>query len=331
MIPAIPRTAKDTIQKMLAEMFQGGLTEWLGIPDIHLVGTMASAVPTLAFGDKVLDQVFLTEREEIINLEFQSNKEHNLFRFLTYSTALAVKHLKPVRTIVLYLTVNPPARDHLELHSIRYNVENVFVSIMAGDEVWERVGPLMPNDWTDRDVLDLVFYPFMQSVRPLKERAIRAANLANTIPGSKGRLACAAILGLTSRFVDEEVVDLIKEVIRMRDLVSELEDEAIQRGWTKGLEEGMEQGLKQGREQGLEQGLEQGRKEGLKVGIREGIFQSRLQVVRTLTAHWVTTPSDAMLESLQDLGDEAWGQLLVRLSSMRSVEEFETVVASLLQ
>lgn len=57
MIPAIPRTATDTIQKMLAEMFQAGLTEWLGIPDIDLVGTVASAAPTLAFGDKVLDPV----------------------------------------------------------------------------------------------------------------------------------------------------------------------------------------------------------------------------------------------------------------------------------
>lgn len=78
---------------------------------------------------------------------------------------------------------------------------------MAGDEMWERIGPLMPDDWTDRDVHNLVFYPFMESVRPLKERAIWAADLASTIPGSKGRLACAAIIGLTSRFVDEDVVN----------------------------------------------------------------------------------------------------------------------------
>ena len=323
MIPGIPRTAKDTIQKMLAEVFRSGLTEWLGIPDIQIVGTLASAAPTLAFGDKVLDQVFLTDGDEILNLEFQTNKEHNLFRFLTYSAALAVKHLKPVRTMVLYLTANPPVRDRLDLHSIRYQVDNVFVSRMAGDEVWERIVSLKPDDWTDSDVLNLVFYPFMDSVRPLKERAIRAAELATIVPGSKGKLACAAIIGLTNRFVDEEVVNLIEEVIRMRDLVSELEEEAIQRGWTRGLAEGLEEGLRQGLEQGLEQGL--------KAGIQQGIYHSRIQVVRTLTAHWVTVPSDSLLEGLRDLCNEAWRQLLVQLSTMRSVEEFETALTNLLQ
>jgi flagellar biosynthesis/type III secretory pathway protein FliH len=61
----------------------------------------------------------------------------------------------------------------------------------------------------------------------------------------------------------------------MRDLITELEDEAIRRGLARGLE----LGLKQGIEQGIQQGVEQGIQQGIQQGHHEGQIDMLLAVL----------------------------------------------------
>jgi len=81
-------------------------------------------------------------------------------------------------------------------------------------------------------------------------RPIWAAQVAEQLPEPINRYATAMIIGLTSTFVDPEVLNSLKEGIRMNRLIEELEAEARQRGLEQGIEEGLEKGLEKGLEQG---------------------------------------------------------------------------------
>ncbi len=63
------------------------------------------------------------------------------------------------------------------------------------------------------------------------------------------------------------------EVMRMSELIRQLEAEAIERGLQTGYEQGLEKGLEKGLEQGLNQGLNQGLSQGRMMGYREAALQ----------------------------------------------------------
>ncbi len=299
---AIPRHAKDVVQKLISDIFASTLTSWYGLSDARIVDTLPPTVPTLTIQEHLLDRVFLTDTGEILHLEFQSTPEVDLRRFLTYAVALINTHNRPVRTVVVYLYPTSLASSRLERRSVQYQVENVMIADKAGPAIWQHLAALPPQDWSDPDILDLTFYPFMDDPLSRSERALRAATLATFLPKPIQQRIGALILGLTSTFLDEKVLKSMKEVLKMNDLVRELEEEAILRGWNKGLEQGLEQGL--------QQGLAQGRRKGILtslevlIGSRFGDVPAALKTrMADLTEAQLLNlmPHISMLESLDNL------------------------------
>ncbi len=316
MYDSVSRTAKDHIQKLMADVFQNTLPDWYGLSDLKIIASVPSDVPLLQVHDRLLDRVFVTDNGELLHLEFQSQIENNLYRFLAYASALALYHHRPIRTVVIYLTSMPSAPTELNLRSLQYTVENIVIGDKHGPTVWQRLTAREPTQWTDADILDLAFYPFMNDSRSPSERALIAAELAGTLPGSRGRLAAAIIVGLTTSFVDPDVLKLMKEVLQMNDLISELEREAIERGWEKGHALGLKQGLKQG----LEQGLEQGR--------NQGVRQGQLNMVQAILATRLPAVAPEFLEIISVLDDRQLIALMLKVASITSQEELRQALES---
>ena len=81
MYDSVSRTAKDHIQKLMADVFQNTLPDWYGLSDLKIIASVPSDVPLLQVHDRLLDRVFVTDNGELLHLEFQSQIENNLYRF----------------------------------------------------------------------------------------------------------------------------------------------------------------------------------------------------------------------------------------------------------
>jgi len=154
--------------------------------------------------------------------------------------------------VVVHLRAHSAAAG-LDLGAVALHLNHVFLAESDGQAAFKRLEAKVghPDTWEPADYLDLAFLPFMRDpTRTQEERALWAAQLAEQLPEPINRYATAMIIGLTSTFVDPEVLNSLKEVIRMNRLVEELEAEALQRGLEQGIEEGLEKGLEKGLEQG---------------------------------------------------------------------------------
>lgn len=254
----LSRQAKDVVQKLIADVHRNTLVNWYGLSDVHIVETLPSSVPMVSVHEHVMDRVFLTATGDILHLEFQSHPQTDLRRFLAYAVALIHAHGRPVRTVVVYLYPARTVPSRLDGGSVQFHVHNIMIADKSGPTTWQHLQQLAAAEWTDTDILDLTFYPFMNDVQTRAARALQAAQLATMLPRTIQRRVGALMLGLTSTFLDAEVVKLLKEVLKMNDLVRELEDEAIQRGWQRGIA----QGLEEGRQKGWQEGRQEGRQEG---------------------------------------------------------------------
>ncbi len=75
----------------------------------------------------------------IFHLEFQTERESSLERFLDYDTRLARRYHVPVRTVIFYEARVASAPDTLDLGTIQYRVENVLLRYFQGETVLEVV------------------------------------------------------------------------------------------------------------------------------------------------------------------------------------------------
>ena len=84
------------------------------------------------------------------------------------------------------------------------------------------------QELSDLDMLNLVLLPLMQHTIPRKELAAKSIELAQTIPDVTKRNACiAAAFAFASRYLEENEIDKLLEVLRMTDLGEMLVMDAI--------------------------------------------------------------------------------------------------------
>ncbi len=297
MTDGIPRTAKDVVQKLIADVHMNALTSWYGLSDVDVVDVLPSSVPTVSIHEHLLDRVFLTASGEVLHVEFQSDPETDLHRFLTYAVALIDRYQCRIRTVVVYLYPAPQVPSRYDRGSVVFDVENVMIAEKSGPVTWKRLSRLVAEEWTDSDILDLTFYPFMDDVETRAERAVKAAQLATILPRPMQRRVVAMILGLTSTFLDKEVIHLVKGVLEMNDLIRELEEEAIQRGLTIGESKGFEEGKKTG----LEEGRQEGRQEGTLAALHMFIIARFGSIPATIAPILLELTEEQMLQVIREI------------------------------
>ncbi len=247
---SIAYQAKDMIQKILVDRLGNEALAWYGLelPAIH--GPLPSVLSVLTIEKREVDSVYRLADGTILDVEFQSDsmRQKDLERFLRYATILGTHYHTAVTMVVVHLRAHSAAAG-LDLGAVVLRLNHVFLAERDGQAAFKRLEAKVgrPDTWESADYLDLAFLPFMRDpTRTQKERALWAAQVAEQLPEPINRYATAMIIGLTSTFVDPEVLNSLKEVIRMNRLVEELEAEARQRGLEQGIEEGLEKGLEKG-------------------------------------------------------------------------------------
>ena len=171
----------------------------------------------------------------IFHLEFQTERESSLERFLDYDTRLARRYHAPVRTVVLYEARVASALDTLDLGTIQYRVENVLLRDFQGETVLEVVANhLAAHAWEPADRMRLALALGMQTE---DRRALfgQTLDLIQQVPEPREReLITAAILAVSDRFLTvAETHILAKELSAMPKILDEMKNQ--------GREEGLQQ------------------------------------------------------------------------------------------
>ena len=173
------------------------------------------------------------EDTTILHLEFQSTRESTLYRFAAYDLALGEHFRRKIRTVVLYTGGVNSGPDSLDAGSIQYRVENVYLNRLDGDAALDTVQRhLASSEWSERDRILLAFAFHMRFAQRTQDEAFdQVVSLTNRIPDEyEQNYVTALILGLSGRLLTEHQRLRLKEVMRMTDVVREIEQEAFQQG-----------------------------------------------------------------------------------------------------
>jgi len=227
---------KDLYLKLLTQSLSHGAMRAIGIEDVEL----AELLPTVLPADELrADTVWRMVDGRIFHLEFQTQRESTLYRFLGYDTRLAGQYRAPIRTVVLYHAGVTQAPVQIDLGVIHYQIENVYLTQLDGDAALRTVTQhLAAHTWEPPDRLRLALALCMQADdrRTLFGQTL---DLIQQVPEPGEReLITAAILAVSDRFLTvAETHILAKELSAMPKILDEMKN----------------QGLKQGREEGLQQ------------------------------------------------------------------------------
>jgi predicted transposase/invertase (TIGR01784 family) len=202
-------------------------------------------LPVIDVSEEFMDFVFLLEDDSYLHLEFQTtSKLDDLARFLLYDARLFKKDKRNISTAVIYSGDFTDVENTLEVGSISYTVQNVYMKSFDGNEVYNSLKTKIDNGeiLSQKDVLNLIFLPLMGSDVNRSEIAISAVELAKRLTDSDQKMFCiGGIIGISDKFIEKEYVKKLKEVLKMTKVAVAIREEA--------LEQGIEQGIKMDKKQ----------------------------------------------------------------------------------
>ena len=232
----------DIILKYMSGAFKDSTLDFYGLDLPKIKGVVPTELPVLEVTDEMMDYVFELEDNTYLHLEFQTTtKSDDLARFLLYDARLYKKDKSKIKTVVIYSGDIERADDWLEIGSITYKVNNIYMRDYDGDNIYRELVEKINRDeiLSKLDILNLVFLPLMKTSGSREDMAINAVELAAKIPELETKNFCTgAIIGVAYKFISKNVIEKLKEAFRMNWIVEEFRKE--------GKEEGIKEGIKEG-------------------------------------------------------------------------------------
>lgn len=225
----IPRNANDLVAKHLTLALPGEVLSVIGIHHAPVVRALATEIPEVKMRQTLTDIMLELADKCLLHLEFQSTKEPTLYRFAAYDVALAERHRRAIRTVVLYTGDVHDAPAELDAGSFRYSVENVYLGQMDGDAVLETVRQhLETGDWTPEDRVRLAFAFHMRFERRTRDEAFEAiVDTLQRVPDREEQNYLAALVfGFSARVLTNEQKATLRKVLAMTELLKEIVEEA---------------------------------------------------------------------------------------------------------
>jgi predicted transposase/invertase (TIGR01784 family) len=213
----------------------------IGIIDTAIVRALPTELNQVIIRNRNTDIVLEQDNGSLLHLEFQLSKEPTLYRFAAYDFALAEHFLQKLRTVVLYTGDIQEGPTSLDIGTAIYQVENVYLNRLNGDEALAVVENHLANDtWTPQDRVRLAFAFHMHFEKHTQEEAFEEVmTLTRQIPDQEEQdYVTALILGLSGRKLKKKQEHQLKEMLKMTNVVREIEQESLQKGRKEGREEG---------------------------------------------------------------------------------------------
>lgn len=224
---------EDAIMKMGFEFFRDTILKTLGIP-YEFVSTGFTELVDLNIQTLYMDFTFLTTEDFYIHLEFQTTDKgiSDLQRFHAYDAVYSHKTGKKVITYVIYSGGIKKTRAELDCGLYTYRVNPIYLQDKNADFVFRRLKEKQKNGefLSEADFSNLCLTPLMSGNMSKKETIKEAMLLARQSSSAAAEKTTAMLYALADKFLDNEELEEIKEVVRMTRLGQMLLDEGMQYG-----------------------------------------------------------------------------------------------------
>jgi len=223
----------DILSKHLATACPEGVLDVIGIQDANVVRALPTELDEVVIRQQFTDIVFEQDNGYMLHLEFQTTKESSLYRFFGYDVALAEHFTRKIRTIVLYSGDIRFGPEVLDIGTATYRVENIYLNQLSGDDALDTVQRhLATKEWTPQDRVRLAFAFHMRFEKRSRDDAFdQVLQLTRMIPDEyEQNYVTALILGLSGRSLTKEQESRLKGMMKMTNVVREIEQEARQEG-----------------------------------------------------------------------------------------------------
>lgn len=224
---------EDAIMKMGFEFFRDTILKTLGIP-YEFVSTGFTELVDLNIQTLYMDFTFLTTEDFYIHLEFQTIDKgiSDLQRFHAYDAVYSHKTGKKVITYVIYSDGIKKTRAELDCGLYTYRVNPIYLQDKNADFVFRRLKEKQKNgEFLSEAVFsNLCLTPLMSGNMSKKKTIKEAMLLARQSSSAAAEKTTAMLYALADKFLDNEELEEIKEVVRMTRLGQMLLDEGMQYG-----------------------------------------------------------------------------------------------------
>lgn len=224
---------EDAIMKMGFEFFRDTILKTLGIP-YEFVSTGFTELVDLNIQTLYMDFTFLTTEDFYIHLEFQTTDKgiSDLQRFHAYDAVYSHKTGKKVITYVIYSGGIKKTRAELDCGLYTYRVNPIYLQDKNADFVFRRLKEKQKNGefLSEADFSNLCLTPLMSGNMSKKETIKEAMLLARQSSSAAAEKTTAMLYALADKFLNNEELEEIKEVVRMTRLGQMLLDEGMEYG-----------------------------------------------------------------------------------------------------
>ena len=252
-----PAQAEDLALKSAAAYFGDELIHWLGIRERAL---RSAPTEMVELETRHMYEDFLYEMENgmYYHFEFESDSisKNDLKRFREYEASTSRIYNAPVVTYVVCSSGVKKLRDSITEGINTYRVHLIRLKDENADEQLDFLSKNPKETLTREDVIPLLFAPLMSGRSKQKERILQCLEIlkkAEAIFSKSDIRKMEAILYIFAvKFMDDNELKSIKEVIAMTKLGQMIWNDALE----KGREEGEKIGLERGEQIGLERASE---------------------------------------------------------------------------
>ena len=241
----MPFQAHDIILKSIAPLFVGQSLAALGIDAPPAVSIAATEMPEVSVHAHDLDFLLELADESYLHLEFQSTKDaRDLARFLVYDALLYQRDGRRIRTVVIYTGGVKRAADRVDAGSLRYQIENVYLGSIDGDQ---RLATLRARAATsglgEDDAVDVALVMLMgHRAGTHGDVARQAVKLAAALPAPVSDRCTAAVMGLAVRYLTDDEFSRLMGERSVAKRYGEMLVEELAKGRAKGRAEGRAEG-----------------------------------------------------------------------------------------
>lgn len=219
---------KDIESKVLAEHFAGKSLKVYGLDLPKIVQVLPTNLPEVSANELRIDNLFLLEDGTIAIIDYESRyKQKNRNKYLNYVVRVLNRYEKKgvldvqIRMIVIYTA--DVSRDSVpseyNVGSIRFEVENAFLSEINSTEVMERLTRKVNNGehLSDEELMEFIILPLTYKEEDRKKFAVeKSFNLAKKLKDDDTMtFVLTGLLVFTDKIIDDELSKKVKEWIRM--------------------------------------------------------------------------------------------------------------------
>ena len=222
----ISRQAYDIIEKYTSDFFRDATLEFYGVKSAKIKELINVQFPIVEVRIKETDIIFLLEDDKYLHLNFQSTySKENLVRFAIYDLLLYERDKRQIISVVIYSSDVQVVDDCLDTGTLRFCPQIVKFSNYDGNAIYSDLEIKLKSglELSDHDLLNLIFLPLMKTKLPKDKLAEKSIRMAQSIPNESKRNTCiASIFAFASKYLKDEDLKKLLEVIKVSDLATML-------------------------------------------------------------------------------------------------------------